>query len=47
MSERHAQRLLVVLVLAAVALTAVIVRPFWQALFLAAVLAAALRRPME
>src|SRR6266508_1040730 len=40
MAERHAQRLLVFLVLVAVALTAVVVRPFWQALFLAAVLAA-------
>jgi len=47
MSERHAQRLLVFLVLVAVALTAVIVKPFWQAFFLAAALAAALRRPME
>ena len=47
MSERHAQRLLLFLVLVAVALTAVIVKPFWQAFFLAAALAATLRRPME
>jgi predicted PurR-regulated permease PerM len=47
MSEQHSRRLLVALALAAVALAVVVVRPFWQALFLAAVLAAALRRPME
>ncbi len=46
-SELHSRRLLVFLVLAAVALTAAIVRPFWEALFLAAVLAATLSRPME
>jgi predicted PurR-regulated permease PerM len=43
----HARRLLVFLVLAAVALAIVIVRPLWQAFFLAAVLAAALRPVME
>jgi predicted PurR-regulated permease PerM len=47
MSERHAQRMLIALVLVAVALTILIVKPFWQALFLAAVLAAALRPVME
>ncbi len=47
MSDQHARRLLVFLLLAAVALAATIVKPFWEALFLAAVLAAALRRPME
>ena len=47
MSDVHARRLLIGLVLAAVALTIVIVQPFWQALFLAAVLAAALRPIME
>ena len=47
MSDLHARRLLVVLVLAAAALTALIVRPFWEALFLAAVLAAALKPLME
>lgn len=47
MSDLHARRLLVFLLLAAVALTGVIISPFWQAIFLAAVLAAALRPPME
>ncbi len=47
MSELHARRLLVFLVLVAVGLTILIVRPFWEALFVAAVLSAALRRPME
>ncbi|HEX9307285.1 MAG TPA: AI-2E family transporter [Anaeromyxobacter sp.] len=47
MSDLHARRLLVILVLAAVALTVLIVRPFWQAFFLAAVLAATLRPIME
>ena len=42
MSDVHARRLLVFLVLAALALTAAIVRPFWIAFFLAAVAAAAL-----
>lgn len=46
-SEIHARRLLIALVLAALALTALLVRPFWVALFVAAVLAAALRSPME
>jgi len=45
--DSHARRLLVVLVVAAVLLTALIARPFWEALFLAAVLAATLHRPME
>jgi predicted PurR-regulated permease PerM len=42
MTDLHARRLLVFLVLLAIALTAVIVRPFWEAIFLGAVLAAAL-----
>lgn len=47
MSDVHSRPLLVVLVLAAVLLTAVIARPIWEALFVAAVLAAALHGPME
>ena len=47
MLDSHARNLLVVLVVAAVLLTALIARPFWEAFFLAAVLAAALHRPME
>lgn len=47
MSDVHSRALLVVLVVAAVLLTALIARPFWEALFLAAVLAAALHGPME
>ncbi len=47
MSDLHARRLLVFLVLAALALFAVIVQPFWQAFFVAAVVAAGLRGPME
>jgi predicted PurR-regulated permease PerM len=47
MSDLHARRLLVFLVLAALALAVMIVRPFWQAFFVAAVLAAGLRGPME
>ena len=47
MSDLHARRLLVFLLVAAVALTGLVVSPFWEALFLAAVLAATLRRPME
>ncbi len=47
MSDVHSRRLLVVLVIAAVVLSALIVKPFWQGLFLAAVLSAALRRAME
>ena len=43
MSEAHARRLLVFLVLAALALTALLIKPFWVALFTAAVIAAALR----
>jgi predicted PurR-regulated permease PerM len=42
MSEAHARRLLVFLVLAAVALTGAVVKPFWVAFFVAAVVAAAL-----
>jgi predicted PurR-regulated permease PerM len=42
MTDLHARRLLVFLVLLAIALTAVIVHPFWEAFFLAAVLAAAM-----
>ncbi len=47
MSEVHSRRLLVFLLLAALALTAVIVRPFWIAFFFAAVISAAIRGPME
>lgn len=47
MSDLHARRLLVALVLAAALLSALIVRPFWEALFLAAVLAATVRPVME
>ncbi len=47
MSDLHARRLLVALVLLAVVLTALLVKPFWVALFVAAVVAAALRGPME
>jgi len=47
MSELHARRLLVSLVLVALALTILIIGPFWQAFFLAAVLAATLRPLME
>jgi predicted PurR-regulated permease PerM len=47
MSDLHARRLLVFLVLAALALTLVIVKPFWVAFFMAAVIAAALRGLME
>lgn len=47
MSDLHARRTLVFLVLAALALTAVIVRPFWIAFFLAAVVAAAIHPAME
>lgn len=46
-SDLHARRLVVLLLVAAVALGTLLVSPFWQALFLAAVLAATLRRPME
>jgi predicted PurR-regulated permease PerM len=46
-SDLHARRLLVFLVVAAAALTVLIITPFWVALFLAAVLAATFRRPME
>ena len=44
---QHAPRFIVALLLAAVALTLVILRPFWVAVFLAAVLAAAFRPWME
>jgi predicted PurR-regulated permease PerM len=47
MSDLHARRLLVFLVVAALLLAAVIVRPFWEAFFVAAVVAAGLHRPME
>lgn len=46
-SDLHARRLLVSLLLIALALTAVIVRPFWTALFLAAVIAATLHGVQE
>jgi predicted PurR-regulated permease PerM len=46
-SDAHARHLLIALLIGAVLLAAVLVRPFWVALFLAAVLAATLRRPME
>lgn len=46
-SDLHARRLLVVLLLVAVALAAMLVRPFWVSLFLAAVLAAALEPSLE
>lgn len=45
--EIHARRLLVALVLLALLLTAIIVRPLWIALFMAAVVAAALAGPMR
>jgi predicted PurR-regulated permease PerM len=45
--EQHARPLLVILVVVAVALALLLVKPIWQALFLAAVLAAALRPLME
>jgi predicted PurR-regulated permease PerM len=47
LSDVHSRRLLIVLVVAAVLLTALIARPLWEALFLAAVLAAALHGVME
>ena len=43
----HARRVLLALLLAAFALTILVFSPFWKAFFLAAVLAAALRRWME
>lgn len=46
-SDVHARRLLVALLIGAVLLAGALLRPFWVALFLAAVLAATLRRPME
>jgi predicted PurR-regulated permease PerM len=46
LSDNHARSLLVVLVVLAVLLTALLARPFWEALFLAAVLAGALGTPM-
>jgi predicted PurR-regulated permease PerM len=46
-SDVHAQRLLVALVIGAVLLAAILVRPLWVALFLAAVLAAAFHRLTE
>lgn len=47
MADLHARRLLIALVLLALGLTALLVKPFWVAFVLAAVVAAALRRPME
>ncbi len=47
MSDLRARRLLLALLLLALALTAVIVKPFWMAILMAAVLAAGLRGPME
>jgi predicted PurR-regulated permease PerM len=47
MSDVHARRLLLFLVLAALALTAAIARPFWVPLFWAAVGSAVLRPAME
>ena len=46
-SELHARRFIVLLLVVAAALTLVLITPFWGALFLAAVVAAALRAPME
>jgi predicted PurR-regulated permease PerM len=43
----HARRLLVALLVIAVALTVVVISPFWVAIFFAAVLTAALRPAME
>ncbi len=45
--KTHARRFLVALVLLALALTILLVRPFWVPFALAAALAAALRRPTE
>jgi predicted PurR-regulated permease PerM len=47
MSDLHERRVLVFLVLAALALTFLIVKPFWIAFFLAAVISAAIRPAME
>lgn len=46
-TDIHARRFIVILLLAAAALTALLLTPFWAALFLAAVLAAALAPWME
>jgi predicted PurR-regulated permease PerM len=46
-TETHARRFIVLLLVAAAALTVLLVTPFWAALFLAAVIAAALRSWME
>jgi predicted PurR-regulated permease PerM len=46
-SPIHARRLLIALLLLAVGLTAMVIRPFWVAILFAAVLTATLRRPME
>jgi predicted PurR-regulated permease PerM len=46
-SAEHARRLLIALLLVAVALTVAVVSPFWVAFFFAAVLAAALKPPMN
>jgi predicted PurR-regulated permease PerM len=47
MEYTHAPRLIVALLLAALALSLLIVAPFWRALLVAAVLAGALRPPFE
>jgi predicted PurR-regulated permease PerM len=47
MTDVHARRLLVLLLLAALGLAALLLRPFWVALFLAAAISAALRPAME
>jgi predicted PurR-regulated permease PerM len=47
MPDPHAHHLLVALAVLAVVLTALLIAPFWKALFLAAFLAGALRTPME
>jgi predicted PurR-regulated permease PerM len=46
-SPEHARRLLIALLLAAVALTIVVISPFWVAIFFAAVLAASLQPAMS
>ncbi len=43
----HARRLLIAMLVVAIALMAVLIRPFWVAFFLAAVISATLRSPME
>ncbi|HVI97194.1 MAG TPA: AI-2E family transporter [Anaeromyxobacter sp.] len=46
-APRHARRALLVLLLGALALTLLVISPFWKGLFVAAVLTAAFRRWME